>query len=286
MGQVPPDISIFLAPSPPADDLQPPQSPNRASIWIYEEGNTDPNTAIEFPITPSEVPEQGSADPKQFRVIGYGQYSFPSGRNEQKYSLSGYFPGKRRFHPGEPYNNLPHTWNWRTPSELVSKIRGWLQNNTRLRYQVTSLVGTLSVRVYLNSYTFTRKGYAGDVDYQLEFVEWRAVGLAFDTPDQTTTGATGGDGVPGSDDGGGDETPTTYTVLSGDTLSLISKRFLGDSGRWREIYDANTDVIGDDPNVIIPGQVLTIPGGTVADPSQDGYASAGVDSTETTDTGD
>ncbi len=51
----------------------------------------------------------------------------------------------------------------------------------------------------------------------------------------------------------------TTTVQRGDTLSALAGRYLGDTARWREIYDANRDVIGDDPDLILPGQVLTLP---------------------------
>jgi len=50
----------------------------------------------------------------------------------------------------------------------------------------------------------------------------------------------------------------TYTVVSGDTLSRIAKRELGDAAKWRAIFEANRDKI-DDPDLIHPGQELTIP---------------------------
>ena len=49
----------------------------------------------------------------------------------------------------------------------------------------------------------------------------------------------------------------TYTVRPGDTLSAIAAG-LG-IGDWRALYQANIGVIGPDPNLIQPGQVLTIP---------------------------
>jgi nucleoid-associated protein YgaU len=54
----------------------------------------------------------------------------------------------------------------------------------------------------------------------------------------------------------------TYTVKSGDSLSKISKQELGDGKRWREIYDANREVIGDNPDLIKPGQKLRLPSST------------------------
>src|SRR5919202_7069782 len=54
--------------------------------------------------------------------------------------------------------------------------------------------------------------------------------------------------------GGGAE--ETYTVKSGDTLSKIGQHH---GVAWREIYEANRDVIGDNPDKIFPGQKLRIP---------------------------
>jgi nucleoid-associated protein YgaU len=51
----------------------------------------------------------------------------------------------------------------------------------------------------------------------------------------------------------------TYTVVSGDSLSKIAKRFYGDANDWRRIYEANREVIGANPDLIRPGQKLRIP---------------------------
>ena len=54
----------------------------------------------------------------------------------------------------------------------------------------------------------------------------------------------------------------TYTVQSGDSLSAIAGRTLGNMDRWREIYDLNRDQIPN-PNVIQVGQVLKLPNGAI-----------------------
>lgn len=59
-----------------------------------------------------------------------------------------------------------------------------------------------------------------------------------------------------------DNAPVTgqsYTVVSGDCLYNIARRFYGNGGLWSKIYDANRAVIGGNPNLIYPGQVYTIP---------------------------
>ena len=50
----------------------------------------------------------------------------------------------------------------------------------------------------------------------------------------------------------------TYTIVSGDSLSKIAKHFYGDTHKWRQIFEANRDVIKD-PDLIYPGQTIKIP---------------------------
>ena len=52
-----------------------------------------------------------------------------------------------------------------------------------------------------------------------------------------------------------------HTVEEGDTLSGIALKYYGSASKelWMVIYDANKAMIGDDPNLIKPGQVLKIP---------------------------
>src|SRR5262249_1426642 len=52
--------------------------------------------------------------------------------------------------------------------------------------------------------------------------------------------------------------PRTYTVAAGDSLSKIAKKFYGDGGQWKRIFEANREIIKN-PDLIHPGQVLTIP---------------------------
>jgi nucleoid-associated protein YgaU len=51
----------------------------------------------------------------------------------------------------------------------------------------------------------------------------------------------------------------TYTVVTGDSLSKIAKRFYGDANKWPRIHEANRDQIKN-PDLIHPGQKLRIPG--------------------------
>lgn len=49
-----------------------------------------------------------------------------------------------------------------------------------------------------------------------------------------------------------------YEVVSGDTLSGISKKMYGDANKYMHIFEANKPMLKD-PNQIYPGQQLIIP---------------------------
>ena len=54
-----------------------------------------------------------------------------------------------------------------------------------------------------------------------------------------------------------------YVVQSGDTLSEIAQKQLGDASRWQEIFELNRALVSD-PDQISPGQVLVLSGSGAA----------------------
>lgn len=51
---------------------------------------------------------------------------------------------------------------------------------------------------------------------------------------------------------------SSYTVVAGDTLSGIAKKFYGNANQWKAIFEANRDQLSD-PDRIRTGQTLKIP---------------------------
>jgi LysM repeat protein len=120
-------------------------------------------------------------------------------------------------------------------------------------------------RGFLSSPGKWTDGYGNQWFSSIEAVErWfnaPYLGFTLDIPMRGAVAAYDGSPTP-------EPTPTptpgydsTYTVVSGDTLSGIADSY-GIS--WQDLYAANTDVIGSDPNLIIPGQVLRVPGSAPA----------------------
>ncbi len=50
----------------------------------------------------------------------------------------------------------------------------------------------------------------------------------------------------------------SYTVKGGDSLSKIAKKHYGDAMKWKDIYEANRDIVKN-PDLIQIGWVLKLP---------------------------
>ena len=50
-----------------------------------------------------------------------------------------------------------------------------------------------------------------------------------------------------------------YTVRPGDTLSSIAKTQLGSAVKWRELFDENRELVGDEVMVLAVGLRLRLP---------------------------
>lgn len=60
-------------------------------------------------------------------------------------------------------------------------------------------------------------------------------------------------------DSSGKSAGKTYQVRTGDSFYSIARTVLGDSKRWKDLYELNRKAVRDDPKNLRPGQVLTLP---------------------------
>ena len=98
-------------------------------------------------------------------------------------------------------------------------------------------------------------GDVGTYHYDITLKEYQEVSLKTVTIDSSLV-ATVQDTVARVDS---TSTPKTYTVKKGDCLYNIAKSLYGDGSKYSSIYAANKSLIGSNPNLIKPGQVLQIP---------------------------
>lgn len=206
---------------------------------------------IHFPVNPEKVTCQTGNKLITFDVIALGEIALPRGVVPTKFIFEGFFPGEAR-------KDSPLVKDWRPPKELVGLLSLWRSQGTKLRLLVTET--PINHDVYFdgeNSFQHEWRGGHGDCWYSIRLVQARDLVVLTDAERQA------GAAISGSSQGQVPVRPVpppqkTYVVKPGDTLWAIAKLTLGDGSRWREIYEANRDVIGPDPNLIIPGQELRI----------------------------
>lgn len=97
------------------------------------------------------------------------------------------------------------------------------------------------------------KGIAPSDDAKNKF--WDQIKLANPSMDDVTADISVDQSRAGGAAAGGGE---TYTVVGGDTLSKISKKYYNDPGEYMRIFYANRDKLSD-PDKIQVGQSLVIP---------------------------
>ena len=122
------------------------------------------------------------------------------------------------------------------------------------------LFGT-NLKVTLEDYRLTEDaGNGSDVSVKMRLKQWRDYGTR--TVNITVTASKPKAAVEPGRSPAGSPAPsraTSYTVVKGDCLWNIAKKFYGSGSKYSIIYNANRSVIGGNPNLIYPGQVLTIP---------------------------
>ena len=145
--------------------------------------------------------------------------------------------------------------------ENMKKKKGSIQFIVCRRLPNGKRLFNTNLKVSIENYTITEDAGSGfDVKVKFNLKQYKPYGtktvvIKQPTPTSTPTATT-------EQPRETKEAPAaaqTYTVQSGDCLWKIAKQFYGNGAAYTKIYDANRDVIGGNPNKIMPGQTLTIP---------------------------
>lgn len=137
----------------------------------------------------------------------------------------------------------------RDPYYYINKLKAWATGRKIVRYVVP---GVVNERVIIEEVSYEERDGTGDV-YAKVYLKASPELKAVTTEAGTGAGTNSGRGEP-------EEVPAaqTYTVVSGDCLSVICRRFYGNG--TAKYYNALAAYHGiKNPHLIFPGQVLTIP---------------------------
>ncbi|WP_101875991.1 LysM peptidoglycan-binding domain-containing protein [Lachnoclostridium edouardi] len=224
------------------------------AIYLTE---TTGNMEFEFPSMPEFIDIGTETNYQSYQIIGKGGINIPKGVDVTSVSWNGVFFGrsKRR-------ESLVGTWE--SPEECRDILSRWQENGTILELIVEE--APVNMDVTISNFSWKAVGGFGNMEYSIEFSQAPALKI------YTTTELKIDDFVktvqtrPEAEENSGN-----YTVVSGDNLWKIARKYYGGSGAdWQKIYQANTEIIeqearkrgkksSDNGYWIYPGTVLVIP---------------------------
>lgn len=195
---------------------------------------------LKFPITPARLSFTVATQSTKYELISIGEAELLQGARLAEVVIEGVFPAA----PG--YGALDAL----VPQVYVDCIKSAVEDARPVHLIYIGQTWDVNMMCSVQSPEFYEVGGCFDIEYKVKLRKWVEIAARSSTKtlERKTTSPKA------------DATGSSYTVKENDTLSHIAKSLLGDSSRWRELYELNKNAIGN-PNLIYPGQTLKLPGG-------------------------
>lgn len=194
-----------------------------------------------LPVTPASYTWDHSNRVETIQLDQLGEIALPGGALLGRCTLSDVLLPARLYpfcNPGalaDPYHYLDQLTAW---SDAGTAVR-WLVSGT-----------PTNVAVLLESITHGERDGTNDLYVSITLRQYRK-------PSAPVLAASGG-AKTGRDDAAGAAQTRTYTIVKGDTLWGIARKFYGSGAKYTRLAEANRDIIKN-PNLIYPGQTIVIP---------------------------
>ena len=208
---------------------------------------------IRLPIVEEKIEIKEGRESTEVKILNGETVTVMGNKKLMEISYSSYFP--------KNYGPACDTSSIKKPMKYVNMIEKILNGDNYARVNIP----TKKINKMFQIVSWAWKPRAnGDIDYSIELKEYNkpqennVVAIIQTASNQLDTTITA---FSGSLNGDARDNkivePTTYTVKSGDCLCAIARLY---NMQWVDLYNDNKDVIGNDPNMIYPGQVLKVRG--------------------------
>lgn len=196
---------------------------------------------FQLPVKPSNFTVTVTHRNTVVNVISVGDVNLIGKTGLREITLSSFFPARDY--------NFSNNSDRREPKDYVNTIDEWRLSGEPIRVIIT---GILNMEATIESFSYGEQDATGDIYYTCYLKEYKKI----KTKKAVTTIATAKPTVRATPPA--ETVGRTYTVVRGDSLWKIAKQFYGNGAEYTKIANANADKIKN-PNLIYPGQVLTIP---------------------------
>jgi len=213
---------------------------------------------VQLPVNPESLSFKGKSNNKTVDIVNGGQVTNIGFEGLKDFKISSFFPAL----PDGSYVNTKGQFEG--PDFYISFFEQIKKDRKPFRLIVTDI--NVNLLVSIESFEYKYKYGTDDVDFILDLKQYiehtvRILSLTKDSSTNNPLVAQASSTYTNSNRSIEKTIPQNYTVISGDSLWKIAKKVLGDGSRWYEIYTYNNNksIIGGNPNLIYPGQVLSIP---------------------------
>lgn len=134
------------------------------------------------------------------------------------------------------------------PQSYLYDLETWSDKGSKLRWIVSGT--SINASVMIEEVTQGERDGSNDLYLTITLRQWRR-------PESPVLAVSGGGAETPREASTGAASAKTYTVQKGDCLWNIAKQFYGSGYDYKKLAAANPSI--KNPNLIYPGQVLTIP---------------------------
>lgn len=203
--------------------------------------DTSGGTELILPVTPESFSVAFGRNVLKVNVHQLGDVNLWGQKMAGTVQISALFPSSERSYAfaggytGNPYGAIELLKNWQDQGKI-------------LRFIVSET--PVNLAVLLSEVSYGEQDGTGDVTANLTLSEYRETGAV-----QVQSGSSQSAARP-SESGGIHSSPQSYTVVKGDTMWTIARKFYGDATLCWKLASYNGIK---NANIIYPGQVVKIP---------------------------
>lgn len=208
------------------------------------------NKKYKLPVNPEEIKRSRTLNVETFQVLKTGEVSIPSHCSLEEFSFEAEFPSTD-YHYVES--------GARADADYYEKMFKKAQKNKKpIRFIASNgITDDISVMVLVKSVeAIERAGEEGDKYLAFTLLEYKAATKRY-VAVQTASAIVKQEEAPATQASPAVAENKTHTVVSGDTLWALAKKYYSDGNQYPKIATANPSI--KNPNLIYVGQVLTIP---------------------------
>lgn len=199
---------------------------------------------LDLPVNPAQFEFTESHNNQKITLLNIGEAKLMGHRGLVSGTLSSFFPAA-----GSPFARYAD----REPMEYIQLLTKWKSKPQPIRVIISDCDFNLAMTI--DSLTYGQHEGDKDIYYSITLSEYRFLNVPSVQEESQTTSATSGlNARPDTQ-----EAAKSHTVVSGECLWNIAKKYYGDGSQYTKIYNANKGVIGSNPSLIKPGQKLVIP---------------------------